>query len=151
MADKAADPSDLLAECIQELSAQLAAIVVVTHNRTDVKTTIGRHWHGERKFDSVGLLVGRQYAWKFTAKEKYPELKHLEDETYSSKTDLEDAVRRELCLEKTREMIASVPYQEALSSMARQNRDETRDTLVRKLDHMLGIRDDENDRADSGQ
>lgn len=147
MSDKETDASDLLAERIQKLSRQLAAIVVVIHDKTDVKAAFSRHWHGTRKFD----LVGRLYERKFTAEEKHPELKHLEDETYFSKTDLEDAVRRELCLQKTREMIASVPYQEALSSMVRQNRDEIRDTLVRKLDHMLGIRDDENDRADSGQ
>ena len=139
MADKATDASDLLAERIQKLSAQLAAIVVVIHDKTDVKAAFSRHWHGKRKFDPVGRLYER----KFTAEEKHPELKHLEDETYFSKTDLEDAVRRELCLQKARSWIASDSFQEVLSSMARQHRDEIRDRLVQKLDHILGIPNDE--------
>ena len=142
MADKATDASDLLAECIQKLSAQLATIVVVTHGKTNVKATFSRHWHGERKFDPVGLIVGRSYAWKFTAKEKYPELKHLEDETYSSKTDLEDAVRRELCLQKARAWIASDSFQEILSSMENQQREKIRGLLIRKLDRFMDYLND---------
>lgn len=138
MADKAADASDLLAERIQKLSAQLAAIVVVIHDRTDVKAAFSRHWHGKRKFDPVGRIYER----KFTAEEKHPELKHLEDETYFSKTDLEDAVRRELCLQKARAWIASDSFQEVLSLMENQQREKIRDLFVQKLDRMLGMPND---------